>query len=113
MTVSYFLNHRIVFRSPEEHSFERFARFFAVTGFGILAIQTCVIYAITHLLAHQATTVNQVIKDLHLTSFSPRAFELNIAKLCAVAVAMLWNFIIYHLVVFKRDTKQLDEDILL
>jgi putative flippase GtrA len=113
MSVSYFLNHHIVFRSGEKHSVNRFVRFFVVTGFGILAIQTCVIYLITHLLAHQSHAVTSVETSLHITKLSVKAFELNLAKLIAVLVAMAWNFIIYHFVVFKSHSQSPDQDVLL
>jgi putative flippase GtrA len=112
MTVSYFLNHHIVFRSKEKHNISRFVRFFAVTGLGILAIQSLIIYLMTHLLGHERPTVVSLIRHLHL-ALSAKAFDLNVAKLLAVLVAMVWNFIIYHFVIFNKDSKQLDEDVLL
>jgi putative flippase GtrA len=113
MSISYFLNHRFVFRSKEEHNFKRFIHFFAVTGIGILGIQSLVIYSVTHLLDHHKSTVVSLIHTLHLGSLSARAFELNLGKMLAVLTAMVWNFIIYQLVIFRNPTEGLDEDVLL
>lgn len=113
ISVSYFLNHHIVFRSRENHTFIRFAKFFTVTGVGILAIQTLVIYLVTHLLSHQQALVHDILSMLHITRLSARAFDLNFAKLCAVAVALIWNFLIYHFVIFKKPGEEPDEDVLL
>jgi putative flippase GtrA len=101
ITTSYFLNHHIVFRSQEQHSLIRFVRFFAVTGFGILAIQTLAIFFIQKILRHYNGSIQSLLNDAHVASISVRAAELNIAKLLAVAVAMGWNFTVYHLIIFK------------
>jgi len=113
MSVSYFLNHHLVFRSKEQHSLTRFAHFFVVTGLGILGIQSLVIYGVTHLLAPHHASIASLIHTLHLSRLSVRAFELNIAKIAAVLTAMTWNFTIYHFVIFKKPNEQPDEDILL
>jgi putative flippase GtrA len=101
ITLSYFLNHHIVFRSPVEHSLKRFAHFFAVTGFGILAIQSLVIYVVIHILDHHQSGVVHLIHSagLHL---SAKAFDLNLGKLIAIVITMVWNFMIYHLFIFKH-----------
>src|SRR5881396_313203 len=61
MTVSYFLNHHIVFRSREEHSFKKFVHFFTVTGVGILGIQTLVIYVVIKLLSPYQENLTQLL----------------------------------------------------
>jgi putative flippase GtrA len=109
---SYFLNHHFVFKSQDKHSFKRFIKFFAVTGIGILGIQSLVIYGVTHLLSHQQNLVTDIIRDLHL-HLSHKAFDLNLGKLVAVFFAMCWNFVIYHLVIFKKPGQAADEDVLL
>lgn len=114
MTASYFLNHHIVFRSKESHNLVRFIHFFLVTGIGILGIQTIIIYAVTHLLAHQVSLVESITHTLRFTHLTTDAFDLNVAKVCAVLVAMIWNFTIYHFVIFKKNKNQKsDEDVLL
>lgn len=114
MTASYFLNHHIVFRSKESHNLQRFVHFFLVTGIGILGIQSLIIYAVTHALSHQASLVDSITHTLRFTHLNADAFELNVAKVCAVLIAMVWNFTIYHFVIFKKNGDQAsDEDVLL
>lgn len=114
MTVSYVLNHRVVFRSKDKQSLTKFVHFFVITGVGILGIQTLVIYGVTHGLAHQQALVATLLDALPAHGLSVKAFELNIAKLLAVAVAMTWNFMMYQLVIFKKTSQEVsDSDILL
>jgi putative flippase GtrA len=111
-TTSYFLNHHFVFRSKEKHSLKLFGRFFAVTGVGILGIQSLVIYIVTHLLKPHHILVQNIINSIHISSLSVKAFDLNVAKLTAVLIALIWNFMIYHFIVFKTPSNELDEDLL-
>ncbi len=112
MSTSYFLNHRLVFRSKESHTLKKFLHFFAVTGVGILGIQSLVIYLVTHILKHQHALVASIVNFLPFRHLTIDIFDLNVAKICAVLVAMTWNFAIYHFVIFKRSSEQPDEDVL-
>ena len=112
MTISYFLNHHFVFRSRDKHSIKKFLHFFTVTGVGILGIQSLVIYLVTHFLKHHPEQVQATINTLHL-NITAQAFELNLAKILAVLIAMIWNFTIYHFVIFKKSEDELDDEILL
>jgi putative flippase GtrA len=106
--VSYFLNHRVVFRSPEPYSLNRFVRFFALTGFGILAIQSFVIYVVTHLMSGHRALATKITSHIPIVHLSVKVFDLNLAKFAAIAIAMCWNFAIYHLVVFRKQTEEVD-----
>lgn len=101
ITLSYFLNHNIVFRSSENPSLKRFAHFFTVTGFGILAIQSLVIYVVIHFLGHHQDGVTKVLATLEI-HLSNKAFILNFGKLLAIVVTMIWNFMVYHFFIFKH-----------
>lgn len=114
MTFSYFLNHRIVFRHPEKHSFKKFAHFFTVTGIGILGIQSLVIFLVTHSLTPHEASLTHTLRGLGFRHITGRVVILNLAKLLAVLLAMIWNFVIYHFVIFKElPDEALDEDVLL
>jgi putative flippase GtrA len=113
MTTSYFLNHHIVFRHKENHSFSRFAHFFAVTGRGILCIQTLVIFVVTHLLSPHEAGLTHLLRSLGFRHVTGRALDLNVAKLMAVLIAMTWNFLLYHFVIFRKPDQNFDDDILL
>jgi putative flippase GtrA len=114
MTASYFLNHKVVFRSQESFSFRRFIHFFAVTGVGILGIQSLVIYVVKRILAPHHAAVSNLIHSLPVVHhLSDAAFDLNVGKILAVLIAMSWNFAIYHLVIFKETGQTADENVLL
>lgn len=114
MTTSYFLNHHIVFRHDEKHSFKKFAHFFAVTGIGILGIQSLMIYSVTHILAPHEASLTHSLRQLGFRHITGRVLALNTAKLIAVLAAMIWNFVIYHFVIFKKSSdEELDDDVLL
>ncbi len=103
ITISYFLNHKIVFREPQKYSLKAYLRFIAVTGLGVIIIQNLVIYLATHTgLANSGNTVH-----LLLINLSDKTVALNIGKALAIIVGMIWNYLLYKYVVFGRD-KQAD-----
>lgn len=97
ITVSYFLNHHIVFRHPERPSPKNYARFFAITGFSVLFIQNVVIYVVT-----KVVTVNEA-SAVHMLGYdiSAKTIEVNLAKAVAVLTGMVWNFLLYKYVIFR------------
>lgn len=102
ISVSFFLNHYFVFKTNKAPTYSRFFYFFAVTGIGILVVQSLVILLITHLLGSRDTGLSSALSKLTHHSTSTKFINLNIAKLCAVLVAMCWNFCLYRLVIFKE-----------
>ena len=98
ITVSYFLNHRIVFRQTGGYSLHKYVRFFLVTGLGVILIQDLVIYLVTDKLwVIDKTSTVMVFR--HATS--SRTIELLGAKLTAVLVGLTWNFLLYKYIVFR------------
>lgn len=98
ISVSYFLNHRIVFRQKDGFLIRQYIRFFLITGIGIILIQDAVIYLVTDKLwiidkARVATLFGQ--------SFRLKILELLAAKLIAVVIGLFWNFTLYKYAVFK------------
>ena len=102
ISISYFLNHKFVFKDPKPRSVKQFAHFFLVTGISILAIQSIIIALFTHLVGLKSTFVVTIVRDIGITSISDRAINLNTAKLIAVLISMVWNFAWYHKAVFKE-----------
>jgi putative flippase GtrA len=98
ISVSYLLNHFIVFRRKHDPNYRQFIVFFLITGIGIIAIQTTVIYLLTtpynHLLLNH---VNSISKNLD------KKLSLNMAKITAILVGMTWNYILYSKIVFKKN----------
>ena len=109
ITISYFLNHHLVFRDSRPSNFKQFIHFYLVTGLSILVVQDIIIALFTHYVG---------VRDGSLTSFlrgsglviSAKAINLNLGKLIAVVVGMVWNFLWYHKAVFKHHETASDID---
>lgn len=107
VSVSYFLNHSIVFRSSDKYSVRKYFRFLLITGASIIIVQNVVIYLITGVLWQVSPT----------QQFSFLEFNINLqtaillfAKMSAVLVSMIWNFLLYKYVVFNtKSTDKADE----
>ncbi len=104
ITVSYFLNHRIVFRYQKNYSFKNYLKFFAITGFSTIVIQDAVIYVSVHKL----WVVGKGTTRLIGLEVSLKTLELLGAKIVGVLIGMVWNFLLYKYLVF-RHTKKTDE----
>jgi putative flippase GtrA len=108
ITVSYFLNHRIVFRSPDGYTLKKYMRFFLVTGLGVIMIQDLVIYLVTDKFWVISKTKTFMFLGHNTHS---QTVELLGAKLSAVVVGMVWNFLLYKYVVFRgHETEEIKED---
>lgn len=105
ITISYVLNHRFVFRNKSKLSIRKYAAFLAVTGFSSLIIQNSIIYCF------EVAGVAGFLFSIPPVEFilSNDALRLNVAKACAVAVGMVWNFSLYKFVIFKKKEKPLEE----
>lgn len=100
--ISYILNHHFVFRSDEKLSFKKFLSFFVVSGFSSLILQSLVIWSV------EQVTGSQFGRSLLLLNYLNQhpQIELNVAKAAAVGVGMVWNFIAYKYVIFKKSTEK-------
>ncbi|OUE09590.1 GtrA-like protein [Clavibacter michiganensis] len=97
ITISYFLNHFFVFRYGEPVTVGRFLRFFAVTGFSSLLLQSGVIWLFER---GFDTTFGRSL-FMFGTSAEQEFLEINVAKATAVLIGLVWNFTLYRLVVFR------------
>lgn len=102
VTVSYFLNHRLVFRYNERYKLKSFLRFIIVTGVSIIIVQNLVIYFMTHLI--WPVTSSQLL-IVFGKQFMLQTVILLLSKLLAVAVGMVWNFLLYKYIVFPDSSK--------
>ncbi|HMH30897.1 MAG TPA: GtrA family protein [Methylomirabilota bacterium] len=102
IVISYFLTHKIVFKSEHKLSMKLFLKFITVTGLSILAVQTLVIYGFEHTFT---THYLENLSGITLSDSQIKFLQINCAKIVAVACGMVWNFALYHLVVF-RDPKE-------
>jgi len=97
ITMSYFLNHRIVFRHHHNPSLKQYLKFFLVTGVGVIITQTLIIYLT------RATFYR--LLHIQIPAFSSNVdtkLSLNIAKLTAAVLGMVWNYILYTKIIFKK-----------
>ncbi|HUD10546.1 MAG TPA: GtrA family protein [Candidatus Saccharimonadales bacterium] len=98
ITLSYFLNHFIVFRHEHSPNPKLFAKFFIATGIGVILIQTIVIYFTRPLYTHLIQHTHQ----LSLIKIESKV-SLNLAKVTAILIGMVWNYMFYSRVVFKKS----------
>ncbi|HEX6416333.1 MAG TPA: GtrA family protein [Candidatus Saccharimonadales bacterium] len=84
---SFFANKKYTFKTSDTNIKREIALFITVTLFGLWVLQTLVIGAVTSVL--QNTSLSQEVLLL-------------IAKLCATIVSLVWNYVMYSRVVFKR-----------
>ncbi|HEX4774500.1 MAG TPA: GtrA family protein [Candidatus Saccharimonadales bacterium] len=107
ITLSYFLNHFIVFRHHHSPNFKSFAKFLLATGISVIALQTAIIYlvrpAYKALIQHTHTAAL-----IHLET----KLSLNLAKITAIFIGMGWNYMFYSHVIFaKRPPSQADNEV--
>lgn len=96
--ISYFLNHYFVFQHESKANFRSFAVFLAVTGFSSIIMQSLIIWAFeifTDSSFGRSLIIINVLAD-------KEALELNTAKAAAVGIGMVWNFLLYKYVVFRK-----------
>lgn len=86
-TFSFFANKKYTFRSTGANLKREVFLFTIVTLFGLWVLQTAVLQLMTLTLSKSGL---------------PSNFILFIAKLCAVAVSLVWNYTLYSRVVFKK-----------
>jgi putative flippase GtrA len=107
ITVSYFLNHRLVFRHPQKYALKSYLRFFLVTGLGAIIIQNTVLFFAGKTgFAHSASSVH------FLVTISEKTLVLNAGKALAVVIGLVWNFLLYKYVVFNDGTSSDDAAII-
>jgi len=87
MVFSFYGNRRFTFKHTTGKKHHQFALFVIVTVIGVWVIQPLVIWAVTHLLS------------FHLSSAS---LQLFVAKVIATGASLVWNYLLYSRLVFKK-----------
>ncbi len=90
MVISFFLNKEFTFKSKDKASKRQFILFLTITAFGLWVIQPVVILFVSWLLAGTGWAAPVI---------------LFIAKLVATIASLIWNFILYSRVVFKKPAQ--------
>jgi putative flippase GtrA len=84
---SFFANKTLTFKHKEGNAKKQFILFLVITLFGLWVIQPIIIWGSTTLLA----------------SYIPNeAINLFVAKLIATVASLIWNYILYSRIVFKK-----------
>ena len=109
VTMSYFLNHQIVFRYRQGYTLKNYLRFFAVTGFSAIVIQYLVIYVVTEKLWKVASTSTFTVAG---HDFFIKTIVLIVAKILAILLGMIWNFLLYKYVVFRHKVPDEAEELI-
>ena len=108
ITISYFLNHYFVFARKDGVSLKKYLIFFCVTGFSAIILQGLIIFGLEHLFVSSWWQSIYLVGDLLSNN---ETLALNAAKVAAVAVSMVWNFLLYKYVVFKKQPEETLMDI--
>ncbi len=91
---SFFANKTFTFKNKSENAKKQFALFLVITLLGLWVIQPLVIWGSTSLLGSFITN---------------EAINLFVAKLIATVASLIWNYIFYSRIVFKKlpvETKE-------
>jgi putative flippase GtrA len=101
ITISYLLNHRVVFRYSQKPSLKSYGHFFLITGVGVLIVQNLVIYIVTHLFRVSPSATTEIMS----INIKTTTFELNISKALAVIIGAVWNYLLYKFLIFPSATE--------
>jgi putative flippase GtrA len=103
ITVSYLLNHAVVFRQVGDDSDHkrRIVLFVLITLTGAFIIQNVVIYLFAHVITFPAAILQSITDALGL-NLSTAFVILNTAKLAATVCTMIWNYLLYRKFVFVK-----------
>ena len=85
---SFFANKKFTFKTKSTNLKREIGLFVIVTLTGLWGIQTIVIMAVSSALSHSGLSSDMT---------------LLVAKLCATAASLTWNYILYSRVVFKQN----------
>ena len=90
LVFSFFVNKSFTFKNETKNAKKQFALFLVITLFGLWVIQPLVILGVTSLTESFITN---------------SAISLFIAKLVATVASLIWNYIFYSRIVFKKEVK--------
>lgn len=102
--LSFYLNRKYVFKAHDTQN-HMFVPFLLVTLSSIFILQSLVIAFALQAFDPLAEFSMELVRDLHIPvfqNFSFNFYEANIAKVFATAFSMVWNFVWYNKVIFKK-----------
>ncbi len=103
MIFSFFANRRIVFQSNSVNPVQQAIKFLVATAFGLYVIQSAIIVVLTRHWLWPGQTAYHIVSTIGLAHlFSERFVIDNSAKVAAIAVSLVWNYLVYKKWVFKK-----------
>jgi putative flippase GtrA len=100
IVLSYFWNHFIVFQKEHPMNVRSFVKFILVTGASVIIVQSAVIYLVQHIF-----TLSEINRLTDLSGTDAKVIQVDGAKVLAVLAGMVWNYMLYKLVVFKKPVQ--------
>lgn len=103
MTFSFFANKRFVFSNDSKNVARQAILFLGFTAFGLYIIQNAIIFSFTELWTWPLQLGYSIVKSLGLGDvFSQEFVYNNGAKAAGIAFTMVWNYLTYKKLVFKK-----------
>lgn len=104
MVFSFLANRTFVFKSKQRHTLKQALLFVVLTAFGLYVLQTLIVFrSLTVVWPHSMDWAYSVVQFLQLDGiFSKQFVTINAAKALAVGCSMVWNYLAYKKVVFKK-----------
>jgi len=103
MTFSFLANKNFVFRDRSEFKIKQAAMFLVITAFGLYVIQNLVLWLLTEEWTGPLNLGYDLVELLGLDTIFSKEFVINNgAKVVATGFSMVWNYLTYKKIVFKK-----------
>jgi putative flippase GtrA len=101
MSVSLQLNRKYVFGATDKSYSGQAAKFVIVTVVGLYVIQNVILFAVL-----------RSLEGMHITSglLASHIIQANIAKAVGVGGSAVWDFALYKVWVFRKNSKQIEPE---
>lgn len=103
MINSFILNKQWTFKAEEGNIYKQIFQFLAITIVGMFVIHQIIFNALYYGLPQISNLIISIVHFLKLSGyFSDSFIALNFAKIIAIIGSLIWNFIGYKFIVFKK-----------
>ncbi len=103
MINSFILNKQWTFKTEEGNIYKQIFQFLAITIIGMFVIHQIIFNALYYGLPSISNFIVSIVHFLKLSGiFSDSFIALNFAKIIAIIGSLIWNFIGYKFIVFKK-----------
>lgn len=104
MVFSFLANRSFVFKSKQRNTLKQALLFLVLTAFGLYVIQTLIVFrSLTVVWPHSMDWLYAIVQFVNLDGVFTKEFvTINGAKAFAIACSMVWNYLSYKKIVFKK-----------